>query len=434
VKRLLLVIPLVIIVGALVLLLLLSATPKVDLDPALSAIGTSTPVKIRITAPHGVRHISAWVEQNGSRYQVYDQARPSTRLLFFKRQKPEDVTFEAGTKNAPSLKDGKARLIVEATSNDLRGSAAEEGRDINVITRPPSVAADGAQHYINQGGAELVTFSVQGFWTEAGEKSGSYTFRSFAVPGKAGQRFSLFVYPWDLPPDTAPFVYARNPAGNEAVGHFWFKVFPKKFRKRDLPLDDAFLNKVVSEIDPNGSGDILTRFLKINGEMRRENNKTLSDLRNKTEERILWSGPFLRMNAKWESAFADDRTYMYKGKKVDEQVHLGFDLSNVKNTPIPAANDGKVVWAERLGIYGNCIVVDHGFGLQSIYGHLNEIKVKPGDMVKKGQIMGLSGATGLAGGDHLHFSMQIDGVQTNPVEWWDEHWIHDRILSKLGPQ
>jgi len=434
VKRVLLILLPVVVIGPFLLLLLLSATPKVELDPTLSAIGTSTPVKIRITDPHGVRHIAAWVDQNGSRYQVYDHSRPSTRLFFFKQQKPEDVTFEAGTKNAPALKDGKARLIVEATSNDLRGSTAEEAHDINVITRPPSIAADGAQHYINQGGAELVTFSVQGFWTEAGEKSGPYTFRSFAVPGRQGQRFSLFVYPWDLPPATAPFVYARNPAGNEATGHFWFKVFPKKFRKRDLVIDDAFINKVVNEMDPNGSGDLLARFLKINGEMRRENNKTLSELRNKTEERFLWTGPFLRMNAKWESAFADDRTYIYKGNKVDEQVHLGFDLSNVKNTPIPAANDGKVVWAERLGIYGNCIVVDHGFGLQSIYGHLNQINVKPGDMVKKGQIMGLSGATGLAGGDHLHFSMQIDGVQTNPIEWWDEHWIHDRILSKVGSQ
>jgi murein DD-endopeptidase MepM/ murein hydrolase activator NlpD len=218
-----------------------------------------------------------------------------------------------------------------------------------------------------------------------------------------------------------------------AIGHFWFKIFPKKFRKRDLDIDDAFLNKVVDEIDPGGSGDLVSRFLKINGEMRRANNQTLADLRNKTEEKFLWSGPFLRMNAKAESNFADDRTYIYHGKKIDEQVHLGFDLSNVKNTPIPAANDGKVVWAERLGIYGNCIVVDHGYGLQSIYGHLNEIRVKPGDMVKKGQIMGLSGATGLAGGDHLHFSMQVDGVQINPVEWWDEHWIHDRILSKVSP-
>lgn len=260
--RVLLILLVLVLIAPPLLLLLLSATPKVEVDQTLSAIGTSTPVKIRISDPHGVRHISAWVEQNGTRYPVYNQTRPSTRILFFKQQKPEDVTFQAGTKTAAALKDGKARLIAEVTSNDLRGSTAEDTRDINVITRPPSVTADGAQHYLNQGGAELVTFSVQGFWTEAGEKSGPYTFRSFALPGKEGQRFSLFAYPWDLPPTTAPFVYARNPAGNESVAHFWFKVFPKKFRKRDLPIDDAFLNKVVPDIDPNGSGDLLARFLK----------------------------------------------------------------------------------------------------------------------------------------------------------------------------
>jgi murein DD-endopeptidase MepM/ murein hydrolase activator NlpD len=433
VKRILIIAAAALLIAPVTALLLLSATPTLALDPALTSIGTATPVKIRVTDPHGVRNVSAWVEQNGARYQVLDNTRPATRLFFFKRQQPEEVDFVAGTKTTPALKDGKAKLVVEASSNDLRGSTVSESRDVDIITRPPSITPDGAQHYINQGGTELVTFSVSGFWTEAGEKSGAYTFRSFPLPGKQGQRFSLFAYPWDLPVTTTPFVYATNPAGNMAIGHFWFKIFPKKFRKRDLDIDDAFLNKVVDEIDPGGSGDLVSRFLKINGEMRRANNQTLADLRNKTEEKFLWSGPFLRMNAKAESNFADDRTYIYHGKKIDEQVHLGFDLSNVKNTPIPAANDGKVVWAERLGIYGNCIVVDHGYGLQSIYGHLNEIRVKPGDMVKKGQIMGLSGATGLAGGDHLHFSMQVDGVQINPVEWWDEHWIHDRILSKVSP-
>jgi murein DD-endopeptidase MepM/ murein hydrolase activator NlpD len=78
------------------------------------------------------------------------------------------------------------------------------------------------------------------------------------------------------------------------------------------------------------------------------------------------------------------------------------------------------------------VVIDHGFGLQSIYGHLSEFLVKKGDMVKKGQIIGKTGSTGLAGGDHLHFTMQVDGVQVNPVEWWDPHWVKDRILSKMG--
>ncbi len=209
-------------------------------------------------------------------------------------------------------------------------------------------------------------------------------------------------------------------------------MFPKKFRQRDLPIDDAFLEKVVNQIDPNSSGDLLTRFLKINGELRRKNNQTLADLRLKTADHFLWKGPFLQLaNSKVESQFADKRAYIYKGKKVDEQVHLGFDLSVTLHVAVAAANDGQVVYADDLGIYGNCVVLDHGYGLQSIYGHLSAIEVKPGDVVKKGQSLGRSGSTGLAGGDHLHFSMQVGGVQINPVEWWDDHWIKDRIRSKL---
>ncbi|MGH9632089.1 MAG: M23 family metallopeptidase, partial [Bryobacteraceae bacterium] len=233
-----------------------------------------------------------------------------------------------------------------------------------------------------------------------------------------------------VPASEVPAVFVRNPSGAEVTGRFWFKVFPKNFRSRQLVLDDSFLQKVVNDLNPGGSGDLLSRFLKINREMRKENNQALSDLRFKTEEKILWKGPFYRLG-KAESFFADRRTYMYKGQKVDEQMHLGFDLSDVQHSPVKAANSGKIIYASPLGIYGNCVVIDHGYALQSIYGHLSEIAVKVGDMVKREQVIGRSGQTGLAGGDHLHFSMQVDGVQVNPLEWWDEHWIQDRILSKL---
>ena len=282
-----------------------------------------------------------------------------------------------------------------------------------------------------------MTFTASGYWTEAGVRVGKYTFRSFPMPGKndpnASERFSLFAFPWDVPADTVPVVYVKNPSGAEATAKFWFKVFPKKFRARDLQLDDTFLQKVVSELDPNGSGDLPVRFLKINREMRADNNKYLADLRFKTEPKILWSGPFFRIG-KVESFFADQRTYLYKGKKIDQQMHLGFDLSDVQAAPVKSANSGKVIHAGPLGIYGNCIVVDHGYGLQTIYGHMRQIDVKVGDSVTKEQVMGRSGATGLAGGDHIHYSIQVDGVQVNPIEWWDDHWIQDRILSKIGPQ
>jgi murein DD-endopeptidase MepM/ murein hydrolase activator NlpD len=246
----------------------------------------------------------------------------------------------------------------------------------------------------------------------------------------------MFAYPWDQADEVAPVVYARNAAGTEATAKFWYKLFPKKFRARDLAIDDAQMEAMVSKIDPGGTlapgPDVESRFLKINGELRRKNNQQLADLRFKTEEKILWHGPFLHWG-KEESMFADVRNYIYKGKKIDQQVHLGFDLSDTQNAPVHVANDGRVVHAGDLGIYGNCVVVDHGYALQSIYGHLNRIDVKVGDLVKKDQSLGVAGATGLALGVHVHFSMQIDGVQVNPREWWDEHWIHDRILSKLEP-
>ncbi|HEV3331547.1 MAG TPA: peptidoglycan DD-metalloendopeptidase family protein [Bryobacteraceae bacterium] len=425
-----------VVVAAIAVPLLLSSHTELGMSPAVTSVGVSTPVTVHLTNPHGVRHVSAYLEQNGVQFPVYEQNAPARRLFWKSHEPPANVTFEAGKKNAPNLKDGKARLVVEAVSNDLRASTDSVASDVTVILTAPRVIPDDLQHYINQAGMELVTFTPSGSWDQAGVKVGPHTFRSFPLPGHPEQRFSMFAYAWDLPPDITPVVYARNQAGTEATGRFWFKLFPKKFRERDFVLDDALMDKLVNNIDSTGTlapgPDLLSRFLKINGDMRRQNNQQLADLRLKTEEKILWNGPFIHWG-KEEANFADVRDYMYKGKKVDRQVHLGFDLSDTANAPVHAANDGKVVWADNLGIYGNCVVLDHGYGLQSIYGHMQRIDVKVGDMVMKNGSLGLAGSTGLAEGVHVHFGMQIDGVQINPREWWDEHWIHDRILSKLQP-
>ncbi len=427
---------LVLAVVVVIALFAMSDHTTISMTPAVESIGISTPVSIKAFNPHGERRVTAYVEQAGARFPLFEKAQAATRLFWQRHAPPQLYMFEAGKAKAPGLKEGKAQLVVEAVSNDLRASTDRAAFDVNVVLAAPRVIADGLQHYINQGGMELVTFTPSGGWSQAGVRVGKYSFRSFPLPGHPDQRFSMFAYAWDLPPDITPVVFARNQAGTEATAHFWFKLFPKKFRVRDFPIDDALMEKLVNSVDPTGQlvpgPDLLSRFLKINGELRAKNNQQLADLRFKTEEKILWNGPFLHWG-KEEADFADSRNYIYHGKQVDHQTHLGFDLSDVANGPVQVANDGRVVWAADLGIYGNCIVVDHGYGLQSIYGHLREIDVKTGDMVKKGQKMGIAGETGLAGGVHVHFGMQIDGVQINPREWWDEHWIHDRIMSKLAP-
>jgi murein DD-endopeptidase MepM/ murein hydrolase activator NlpD len=435
VKRTVLVLVVLLAAGGTAALYFRSTHTALTVAPAPKTIGFATPFSVRAVNPHGVRRLSAYLEQDGARYPLFEKTQPARRFFWTRHEPPATFAFEAGKNKAPNLKEGKARLVVEAVSNDFRAAADTAAYDVAVVLTAPRVVPDGFQHYVNQGGMELVTFTVGGSWNEAGVKVGKYEFRSFPLPGRGpDQRFAMFAYPWDLEPGIEPVVFARNAANTEATAHFWFKLFPKKFRERDFPIDDALMEKLVNSVDPTGAlapgKDLLSRFLFINGELRRKNNQQLADLRFKTEEKVLWNGPFLHWGQE-EANFADVRDYMSHGQKIDRQVHLGFDLADVANGPVNAANDGRVVWASGLGIYGNCIVLDHGYALQSIYGHMQEIDVKVGDLVKKGRKMGIAGQTGLAGGIHLHFSMQIDGVQINPREWWDEHWIKDRIQSKL---
>ena len=99
--------------------------------------------------------------------------------------------------------------------------------------------------------------------------------------------------------------------------------------------------------------------------------------------------------------------------------------------PVPAANSGRVIFAEDLGIYGNTVILDHGLGLFTLYSHMSSIDVKPGDAVQARQVLGKTGETGLAGGDHLHYAVYLHGVAVLPVEWWDGKWINDNISPKL---
>ncbi|MBL8234936.1 MAG: M23 family metallopeptidase, partial [Bryobacterales bacterium] len=373
--------------------------------------------------------------QGGKPYPVFAKPEPPRRWSYFRKaENPRSYQFEVGSKAAPGLADGKAELVVEAVSNDLWAKRTRLVQPLEVNTKPPSVQVDDTQIVITQGGAGAVAFFVSGYWTEAGVRIGSYQFRSFPNPGSKDpmRRISIFAIPHDLPAGEKPVVFARNPAGVEVTAPIKHDLDRKKFRTREMDLPESFVGKVLTELDRGGSGDPVERFRRVNNELRKANNQTLHALRLKTEERPLWNGPFLQLaNSAVQAQFCDYRKYKYEGKLIDEQVHLGFDLASTKHADVLAANDGKVIYAAPLGIYGNAIVVDHGLAVQSLYAHLSEIKVKVGDTVKRSQLIGQSGATGLAGGDHLHFSIQVDGVSVNPLEWWDPAWIEKRLTSRF---
>jgi murein DD-endopeptidase MepM/ murein hydrolase activator NlpD len=126
----------------------------------------------------------------------------------------------------------------------------------------------------------------------------------------------------------------------------------------------------------------------------------------------LWAGPFLfPAKASVSGVFGSARVF----NGVKRNQHQGLDFRVHTGTPIHAANAGKVVLARNLYFEGNCVAIDHGQGLMTLYLHLSQFKVKEGDQVRKGQLLGLSGGTGRATAPHLHFAVRWQGEYLNPA-------------------
>jgi murein DD-endopeptidase MepM/ murein hydrolase activator NlpD len=410
--------------------------PKVTFDRDFTSLGRSPNLYIKVEdAETGLSHVTIRLKQKDHDVVLADDS--------FKGDGEKSKTYELGKLIGDKFKveAGPATLTVEATDhalrNFLRGNQTDVTKDFSFHVQPPKLEVVSAQHYINQGGSECVVYRVSDDAESSGVQVGSHFFPGYPVPGDKELHFALFALEYDWPADTPMQVVARDGAGNEVKADFWHKVFPKKFRSRDLPLEDSFVQKVVPEImshtpSVKDQGDPVKNFVEINSNLRRMNHAAIAKLAKQSPPQFLWNGPFLQLsNSKVESFFADRRTYVHDGKPVDQQDHVGFDLSVVQHNPIEAANDGKVILAEYFGIYGNAVLIDHGTGLISLYGHMSEIDVKPGQMVKKKEILGKSGATGLAAGDHLHFGLFLQGIPVNPTEWWDEKWIKDHVLDRL---
>ena len=361
------------------------------------------------------------------------------------------ITRPIGKKDLPDLQAGAAKIVVTASRPsflNLRTLSSSASRDFQVKLEPPRIAVLSTKHYVNHGGSEMVVYKATPADVQSGVRVGDVEYPGFPASGAVegadpALKIAFFALLHDQDLNTRIQAFARDDAGNESKATFVDNVFEKPFKKSRIQLDDKFINRVVPEIlehspelkltaPAEGSPEMLQAFLKVNGELRRKNADEIAALAAKTSPTKLWDGPFVQLgNSQVEASFADHRTYFYDGKEVDNQVHLGFDLAVTEHVPVLAANNGIVVNASWLGIYGNCVVLDHGMGVQTLYGHLMSFDVKVGDRVTRGQQLGRSDSTGLAGGDHLHFTQLVGGRMVNPVEWWDPHWIADRIERKL---
>src|SRR5207237_7544803 len=403
--------------------------PVVEIAKPTKYVGQSTPVEVEISTPGAkVDTITIAFEQNGRQTPLFSLASPGSAEVKQESVDKVRVTRTIDREAVPDLKTGPARIIVTATRPVLRAMRKRQTiatRDVQVRLEKPTIAVLSTKHYVNLGGSEMVVYRAMPGDIESGIQVGDLTYPGYPASGAKLEgvhisdpavKIAFFALRFDQAVNTPMYAYASDEAATSARADFDKLTFPKPFKRSRIELNDSFLNRVVpavlettTEVKPEG--DTLQKFLVINGELRRKNAEKIASFARQSSPEMLWAGvvfhPFT--SSAVEAAFADQRTYIYQGKEVDRQVHLGFDLAKVVNSPVVSANKGKVVYAAPLGIYGNCVIVDHGMGVQSLYAHLSSIGVQPGQEVAKEQELGRSGQTGLAGGDHLHFTMLVNG-------------------------
>jgi murein DD-endopeptidase MepM/ murein hydrolase activator NlpD len=340
--------------------------------------------------------------------------------------------------NVP-VPEGHAKLEVWATDHSWLSALRRSPRythDVTVDVTPPALAVLSKRHAPRVGGSELAILRVGNDAQESGVQVGDTYFpATIGLFKDPALRAVLFAVPENAP-TAIPVAVATDAAGNRAEATLDGKVEPHKFAEKTLPITDAFLSRKVPELlAANGmqdNGNLLDGYLRINRDLRQTSEARIRELCRDSASTPLWTESFVRMPAAPLSGFADRRTYTHNGQVIDHQTHLGYDLASLKNSPVPAANSGMVVYTGPLGIYGNAVILDHGLGLFSLYGHLSEIGVKQGAKVNRGDPIGKTGDTGLAAGDHLHFSMMVHGVHVDPTEWWDPHWVGNHVMARLA--
>jgi len=425
------------------LLLIRFEGEKPEIEAAIESpfIGKSHDFSISIAdKKSGLRKVWIALVKDGKEVVLTDERFPSAG--FFSggeiKQKTLSVAFEP---KKHEFSDGNAILRLAVWDYSWRGwgqgNQAYIEEKLTIDTQPPQIEVISHAHNLNQGGAGLVIYRTTEDCRHSGVQVGDDFF-----PGYAGYyqdpriRLAYIGLDYQQGPETPITIKAVDEAGNDAVSGLRYYIQKKVFKNDRIQISDQFLASKLPELENamplEATASPVEKFLKINRDLRGADYQKLSQLVEKTSTVKHWEGPFLRMPGSANQAgFADHREYYYDGKIIDRQVHLGLDLASVTHAPVPAANNGIVVFNDVLGIYGRTILIDHGFGLFSMYAHLNRSDISMGQHVSKGDILGRTGSTGLAGGDHLHFSILVHKTFVNPIEWWDAAWIENNVLSKI---
>jgi len=405
---------------------------------------------IKLTAEH-VQSIEISISQEGKKVDLLKDISQTKSNSYSLLLKPKVI----------GLKDGRASVTIKAKA----GMIKKVQYDIEALidTVPPEIEIVTAPQFIypGTGGFSILKSSAEdSVFIKLVDKARSgddKTFKAFNISSEPDKKalssghnegamqhsmaqsgniyYVFFPAPYDINDGSIFYAVATDKAGNRSIRTLPTNVKATKYNMSSINIDDTFIKRVVSPLlNETNISDTAAAFKKVNEELRQQSLNKLIEISKQTEPKILWEGNFLQLkNSKVMAIYGDRRTYLHNGAPISKSVHLGYDLASVEKAPVEAANNGIVRLAGDLSIYGNTVIIDHGLGFMSLYGHLSAIMVKEGQKVSKGEIIAKSGATGLAGGDHLHFGLLMHGYEVSPLYWWDQHWITVNVTDFMKP-
>jgi len=417
-----------------------SEKPEVQLAPLPDFLKGEQEFHLTVSdAKRGLRSVTVSLKQGSRELTAFEKEFPFEGLFNAAGIHRFETVFSIDPSRF-NLAQGRVDLQVRARDYSRRnggdGNLSLLDHKMTLDTIPPSIRAISRLHYVNEGGTGLVVYQVSSDSIKSGVYVGEGFYPGYPHPDSP-DGFHVCYFGIPLLNKKKPHVYlwAEDKAGNRSKADFYCRIKTKRFHTDKINITDRFLDRIFPYFAYYLKGtDVgnLEKFLKINQELREKNTLTFFELRDRTTPERHWEGVWLRLkNAATMAGFGERRLYYYDGKEVDRQIHLGVDLASLANSPVEAANNGTVIFTGPNGIYGKTVVLDHGQGLASTYSHLSTINVQMGQEVMKGDVIATTGQTGLAGGDHLHFGIMVNGRFVNPIEWWDRHWIKDNVTRKL---
>nr|WP_257617144.1 M23 family metallopeptidase [Campylobacter pinnipediorum] len=396
-----------------------------------------TPLNVKFKDDSGIKFLRISMSDGQNNINILNQLL-STPMREF------DVNLTIPKTSFFSIKD-KYTMSIEATDtskwNFFTGNKTNKNVEIILDTTKPDVYVLSNSYSISNGGAAAVVFKATDNDLKDVYIQTNYGKKFIPTPFyKEGYYAALIAWPVSVDNFSAEVVALDN-AGNETKSHIRYFYKKNNYRTSTIPLRDSFLDGKISqlaEVYSKSTKDMsrLEKMKFINEDLRNENTNKISKITSVVSKEMInkfYLNTFYPLkNAKKVADFADHRFYTYNNQQVSEAWHMGLDLASVAAARIISSNDGRVVFVGDNGIYGLNIIIDHGFGLYSLYAHCSSAKVKLNDTVKAGDHIANTGTSGLALGDHLHFGILVQGEEVRPQQWFDNKWMKDNITDVLN--